>query len=62
MKKLHKKLAGIQGPDDSLEIERYTTSNLAPRRNVKKITSTKFCIITLVSPKRKMKKLVGAYR
>ena len=36
MKKLHKELTRIQGPDDSLEIERYTTSSLAPRRNVKK--------------------------
>ena len=36
MKKLHKELTRIQGPDDSLEIERYTTSNLAPRRTVKK--------------------------
>ena len=34
--KLHKKLNRIQGPDDSLEIEKYTTSNLALRRNVKK--------------------------
>ena len=36
MKKLHKEPIRIQGPDDSLEIERFTTSNLAPRRNVKK--------------------------
>ena len=36
MEKLHKELTRIQGPDDSLEIERYTTSNPAPRRNVKK--------------------------
>ena len=36
MEKLHKELIRIQGPDDSLEIERYTTSNPAPRRNVKK--------------------------
>ena len=36
IKELHKKLTRIQGPDDSLEIERYTTTNLAPRRNVKK--------------------------
>ena len=35
-KKLRKELTRIQGPDDSLEIERYTTSNIAPRRNVRK--------------------------
>ena len=36
MEKLHKELIRIQGPNDSLEIERYTTANLAPRINVKK--------------------------
>ena len=36
MKKLHKELTRIQGHNDSLEIERYTTSILALRRNVKK--------------------------
>ena len=36
MKKLHKEVTRIQGPDDSQEIERYTTSNLAPKRNIKK--------------------------
>ena len=34
--KLHKELIRIQGLDDSLEIERYTTFNPAPSRNVKK--------------------------
>ena len=34
--KLHKELNRIQGPDDSLAIERYTSTNPAPRRNVKK--------------------------
>ena len=36
MKKLHKELTRIQGPDDSLTIERYTSTNPVPRRNVKK--------------------------
>ena len=36
MDKLHKKLNRIQGPDDSLEIERFRTSNPAPKRNVQK--------------------------
>ena len=35
LSKLHKELIIVQGLDDSLEIERYTTSNLASRRNVK---------------------------
>ena len=34
--KLHKELNRIQGPDDSLAIERYTSTNPAPTRNVKK--------------------------
>ena len=34
--KLHKELNRIQGPDDSLVIERYTSTMPAPRRNVKK--------------------------
>ena len=41
MVKVHKKLNRIQGPDDSLEIERFSTSNPAPKRNVQKTTSTK---------------------
>ena len=34
MDKLHKKLNRIQGPDDNLEIERFSKSNPAPKRNV----------------------------
>ena len=36
MDKLHKKLNRIQGPDDSLEIERFRISNPAPKRNAQK--------------------------
>ena len=34
--KLHNELNRIQGNDDSLEIERFSTSNPAPKRNVQK--------------------------
>ena len=34
--KLHKELNKIQGPDDNLEIERFSTSNPTPKRNVQK--------------------------
>ena len=36
MDKLRKKLNRIQGLDDSLEIERFSTSNPTPKRNVQK--------------------------
>ena len=36
MDKLHNELKRIQGNDDSLEIERFSTSNPAPKRNVQK--------------------------
>ena len=36
MDKLHKKLNRIQGFDDSLGIEKFSTSNPAPKRNVQK--------------------------
>ena len=36
LEKLHKELNKIQGPDVSLEIERFSTSNPAPKRNVQK--------------------------
>ena len=36
MDKLHNELNRIQGNDDSLEIERFSTSNPAPKRNVQK--------------------------
>ena len=36
LRTLHKELNRIQGPDDILAIERYTSTNPAPRRNVKK--------------------------
>ena len=36
MDKLHKKLNRTQGNDDSLEIERFITSNPAPKGNVQK--------------------------
>ena len=34
--KLHKELDTIQGPDDSLEVERYSRSYPPPKRNVQK--------------------------
>ena len=36
MNKLHDELKRMQGPDDSLAIERFTTSNPIPKRNVQK--------------------------